>query len=93
MINKILIGHTIHKDLQVMGLDKWTGISNKIDVAEFSMYKEKNGKKVASLKRLSESLLNKNIQKGWHSSVEDAVATMELFKINKKKIMKENKLI
>jgi hypothetical protein len=76
-----------------MGLEKWTGISNKIDVAEFTLYKEKNGKKLTSLKRLSESLLNKNIQKGWHSSVEDAVATMELFKINKKKIMKENKLI
>jgi hypothetical protein len=39
------------------------------------------------------SFLNKNIQSGWHSSVEDATVTMDLFKLNKKKMLKEFKII
>lgn len=82
------MGHTLHKDLEVTKLDKWKGISRKVDIAEFSEYREKNGSKVVSLKRMAISFLNRNIQSGWHSSVEDASATMDLFKLNKKKILK-----
>jgi hypothetical protein len=59
----------------------------------FSLYREKNGSKVVSLKRMALSFLNKNIQSGWHSSVEDATVTMDLFKLNKKKMLKEFKII
>lgn len=88
LMGKILVGHTLHKDLEVTKLDKWKGISRKVDIAEFSEYREKNGSKVVSLKRMAISFLNRNIQSGWHSSVEDASATMDLFKLNKKKILK-----
>lgn len=93
MMGKILVGHTIHKDLQVMKMTDWKGVSQKVDIAEFSLYKDKGGSKVVGLKRLTATLLNRNIQAGWHSSVEDAVATMELFRINKKKILQELKII
>lgn len=92
-MNKMLVGHTLHKDLEVTKLTNWKGISQKIDIAEFSSYKEKGGSRIISLKRMALSFLNRNIQSGWHSSVQDAVATIDLFKLNKKKILKELKLI
>ena len=93
LMGKIIVGHTLDKDLEVTKLSNWKGISQKINIADFSEYREKGGSKVVSLKRMALSFLNRNIQSGWHSSVEDAVATMDLLKLNKKKILKELKLI
>jgi|688.fasta_scaffold327896_1 hypothetical protein len=77
MLNKIVIGHTIDKDLEVCGLKKWTGFKKIIDIADTHPYSPA-GKRI-SLKKLSYNNLGKVIQEGWHSSVEDANATMQLF--------------
>jgi DNA polymerase III epsilon subunit-like protein len=81
MLNKIVIGHTIAKDLEVCGLKNWSGFKKVIDIAEAHVYSP-GGKRVA-LKKLSFNHLGKVIQEGWHSSFEDATATMDLFLKNK----------
>ncbi len=93
LMGKILVGHTLHKDLEVCKLTDWKGVQQKVDISDFAEYREKNGAKVVGLKKLAISFLNRNIQNGWHSSVEDSVATMDLFKLNKKKILKQLKFI
>lgn len=54
------------------------------DIAEFSKY-QLNGKKT-SLKNLSIQFLNINIQNGRHCSIEDARATIELYKLYRPEI-------
>ena len=83
-----MVGHTVHKDLEVTGLTGWKGIAAQIDIALFTEYKDKHNGKAIGLKKLSVDHLNRNIQVGWHSSVEDSLATIDLFKLHKKKILK-----
>ena len=68
------MGHTIEKDLGVLGMEGWFGFKDVIDINKFSQYQE-NGK-VQSLKRLAFVFLEKNIQTGMHSSLQDAKVTM-----------------
>lgn len=91
MLNKIVIGHTVDKDLSVCGLKEWTGFKKVIDIADAHAYSP-GGKRLA-LKRLAFNHLGKVIQEGWHSSVEDAQATMQLFLKNKQEILKEKKIV
>lgn len=77
MLNKIIIGHTVDKDLSVCGLKDWTGFKKIIDIADAPMYSP--GGKRLGLKKLAYNHLGRNIQDGWHSSSEDATATMQLF--------------
>ena len=37
--NKILVGHTIRKDVEVCGLTNWKGWKALVDIAEFDKYK------------------------------------------------------
>ena len=74
LLNKICIGHTIEKDLAVCGLKNWNGLKAVIDIADFKIYSP-GGKRI-SLKNLSYAHLGKTIQEGWHSSIEDAQATI-----------------
>lgn len=87
-----MIGHTVWKDLEVCGLKGWKGMKAVIDISEFTPYQEKSGKLI-SLKNLSTRFLGKSIQEGRHSSTEDAQATMSLFLLRKKEILKQFKLI
>jgi RNA exonuclease 4 len=76
---RILVGHSIQNDLSVLQLHH-----NDIrDTSQLPEYKQLNGGQKPSLKFLSENVLNKKIQSGEHSSVEDAAATMELYKAKK----------
>lgn len=88
LLNKILIGHTIGKDLGVLGLEGWRGLKGKIDIADSRAYSDK-GKRV-SLKNLTFKHLGQIIQETWHSSIQDATATMNLFLKNKTPILREN---
>lgn len=81
MMNKIIIGHTVDKDLTVCGMKDWKGFKQVIDIADAHIYSP-GGKRLA-LKRLSYNQLGKVIQEGWHSSLEDANVTMQLFLKNK----------
>lgn len=68
-----------------MGLNGWFGFKGVIDINKFSQFQE-NGK-LQGLKRLAFVFLEKNIQSGAHSSLQDAKTTMELFKLKKDKIL------
>lgn len=91
MLNKIIVGHTTLKDLEVCGLKNWNGFKSIIDIADAQVYSP-GGKRVA-LKKLALIHLGKTIQEGWHSSVEDANIAMQLFLKNKDSILKEKKII
>lgn len=88
----ILVGHTIWKDIEVCGLKQWKGCKAIVDISEYEPFKEKNGKLI-SLKNLSARHLGKKIQDGRHSSVEDAEATIALFNLKKKEILKQFRVI
>lgn len=81
----MIVGHTIHKDLEVMGMSKWKGAKSTVDIAKYTQYKE--GGRLQGLKKLSSVFLGREIQIGKHSSLQDAKATMELFKLRKDKIL------
>ena len=88
LYNKAVVGHTLWKDLEVCGLKDWKGAKATIDISEFKPYQYPNGKLI-SLKQLSSKFLGKSIQDERHSSLEDAVATMQLFTRSKQAILKQ----
>lgn len=70
-----------------MGMTDWKGAKSIVDISSYTQYKE--GGKVQGLKKLTSVFLGKDIQIGKHSSLQDAKATMELFKLRKDKILAE----
>lgn len=60
LLHKILVGHTIEKDLEVCGLKGWKGMKDTIDVSDCKLYSP-GGKRI-SLKNLSYAHLGKTIQ-------------------------------
>lgn len=87
LVRKCVVGHTLWKDLEVMGMSNWSGFKGLIDISKYSQYQE--GGKLQSLKRLAAVFLEKDIQLGTHSSLQDAKATMSLFLLRKQKILSE----
>ncbi|XP_077284378.1 RNA exonuclease 4 isoform X2 [Arctopsyche grandis] len=74
---RYLVGHALRNDLDVLFLSH---PASKIrDTSKYKPFKMITKGRIPSLKRLSEELLGVNIQKGEHSSVEDARATMQLY--------------
>lgn len=71
---KILIGHTIRHDLEVLKIKDVIFVN----VAYYS----KNHKFPEALRKLSKRVLNASIQGGVHSSIIDARAAMALFRSN-----------
>ena len=80
--NRILVGHTLEKDFEVM--DFKPDFRFVRDISEFKLFMD--GKFKSSLKNLSEKYLKIKIQGGTHSSVEDSRATLELYKLYKREI-------
>ncbi|XP_043117920.1 interferon-stimulated 20 kDa exonuclease-like 2 [Puntigrus tetrazona] len=81
---KVVVGHAINNDFKA--LKYFHPVCQTRDTARIPLLNEKAGlpvKEMPSLKRLAKAILKKDIQtgKGGHSSVEDAKATMELFKV------------
>lgn len=85
--NKKIIGHTLDVDIKALGLENID--ANLRDISEFSLFKR--GKYKESLKNLTDKYLQLNIQGGSHSSVEDARAALELYKLYEKEIEREIK--
>ena len=85
---KILIGHAIKNDLEALLLSH-----PKRDIRDTSRhlaYRQLAGGKTPSLKKLARDVLGIDIQSGEHSSIEDARATMLLFRREKVNFDKEH---
>jgi RNA exonuclease 4 len=81
--DRVLIGHAIHHDLEALYL---THPKRAIrDTSKHTPFKQKYSKgKTPSLKKLASEILGFCIQSGEHSSVEDAKATMLIYKSDKR---------
>ncbi|XP_044062945.1 interferon-stimulated 20 kDa exonuclease-like 2 isoform X2 [Siniperca chuatsi] len=84
LMGKVVIGHAVHNDFKVLGYSH-PGVLTR-DTSRIPLLNLKAGFAVnehASLKRLTKAIFNRDIQIGkkGHSSVEDARATMELYKV------------
>ncbi|XP_067425677.1 interferon-stimulated 20 kDa exonuclease-like 2 [Emydura macquarii macquarii] len=84
LAGKIVVGHAIHNDFKALKYFHPKSVTR--DTSKIPLLNRKAGfpeNESASLKRLSKQLLHKDIQvgKNGHSSVEDAKATMELYRV------------
>ena len=85
---KILVGHAIKNDLEALLLSH-----SKRDIRDTSKhpaFRQLAGGKTPSLKKLAREVLGVDIQGGAHSSIEDARATMLLFRREKAEFEKEH---
>ncbi|CAK7915261.1 RNA exonuclease 4 [[Candida] anglica] len=80
--NKILVGHAISHDLDALLLSHPRYLIR--DTSSYKPFREIAKGRTPSLKNLSSHFLKVDIQGGSHSSVEDARATMLLFRLYKK---------
>lgn len=79
--NRILVGHAVHHDLDSLFLSH---PRLKVrDTSSFTPFKSISNGRTPSLKKLIKHFLNMDIQDGSHSSVEDAQATMLLYRLHK----------
>ncbi|KAH7130378.1 RNA exonuclease 4 [Dendryphion nanum] len=81
--NRILVGHAVKNDLDVLVLKHDKRFTR--DTSKYSKFRELAPipGRTPGLKHLVEKLLGVEIQVGAHSSVEDARATMALFRLEK----------
>ncbi|XP_065885937.1 interferon-stimulated gene 20 kDa protein-like isoform X2 [Dysidea avara] len=78
--HKIIVGHDLKCDFRVLGITDHPDILLR-DTMKCPVIHRLTGKKQPSLKFLSSKLLEKEIQKGPHSSLEDAMAVMNVYKV------------
>ncbi|XP_026172389.1 interferon-stimulated 20 kDa exonuclease-like 2 [Mastacembelus armatus] len=84
LMGKVVIGHAIYNDFKALGYSHPAALTR--DTSRIPLLNLKAGfskNECASLKRLTKAIFNRDIQTGkrGHSSVEDARATMELYKV------------
>ncbi|XP_062897733.1 interferon-stimulated 20 kDa exonuclease-like 2 [Mobula hypostoma] len=84
LYGKIVIGHAVHNDFKALNYFHPQSLTR--DTSKIPLLNRKAGfpeKESVSLKKLTKQLLHRDIQVGkkGHSSVEDARATMELYKL------------
>lgn len=84
LMGKVVVGHAVHNDFKVLEYSHPAALTR--DTSRIPLLNLKAGfaeKECASLKRLTKAILNRDIQTGkkGHSSVEDARAAMELYKV------------
>lgn len=86
---RILVGHAVKNDLDVLILKHDKRLIR--DTSKFSKFRQLATKAgwTPGLKMLTQKLLGVEIQTGAHSSVEDARATMALFRLEKDEFEKE----
>ena len=85
---KILVGHAIKNDLQALLLSHPKRDTR--DTSKHPAFRQLAGGKTPSLKKLAREVLGADIQSGEHSSIEDARATMLLFRREKEGFEKEH---
>ena len=80
--NKVIIGHSLHFDFKVLKLNRNDFIIR--DISSCTLLRQLASlplDQTVSLKRLSLAILGRDIQSGSHCSIEDSIATMDLYKI------------
>lgn len=82
--NRILVGHALHNDLQVLYLSHPKKQIRDTQKTKVFRRMHKSIGSLTSLKNLAKLLLGVNIQEGEHSSVTDAQVTMRLYTTFKK---------
>ena len=85
---KILVGHALRKDLEALMLGHPK--RDQRDTSKHRAYRDLAGGKTPGLKRLAREVLGVEIQGGEHSSIEDARATMDLFRKGKAEFEKDH---
>lgn len=89
--DKILIGHALKKDMQALQL---THPRRDVrDTSRYAPFRVESKGKPPALRNLARSVLGLTIQVGEHSSVEDARATMALFRREKGGFEMENRKV
>jgi len=81
MKERVIVGHAIKNDLEAMMLGHPK--RDIRDTSRFSGFRKYSAGKTPSLKKLAKEILGVDIQGGEHSSIEDARATMLLFRRHK----------
>lgn len=81
MKDRVVVGHAIKNDLEVLGLGHPR--RDIRDTSRFSGFRKFSAGRTPSLKKLAKEVLGVEIQGGEHSSVEDARVTMLLFRREK----------
>ncbi|KAM9805497.1 interferon-stimulated 20 kDa exonuclease-like 2 [Syngnathus typhle] len=84
LAGKVVIGHAVHNDFRVLQYSHPPSLTR--DTSRIPLLNKRAGfeeKGCASLKRLTKAIFHRDIQtgRGGHSSVEDARATMDLYKL------------
>ncbi|ODQ81720.1 hypothetical protein BABINDRAFT_170405 [Babjeviella inositovora NRRL Y-12698] len=79
--NKVLVGHAIQHDLDALFLSHPKALIR--DTSKHPEYRKLAMGKTPSLKKLTKEILGLEIQGGEHSSVEDARATMMLYRLQR----------
>lgn len=79
---KILVGHSVNHDLESLFLSHPKSMIR--DTTKYKPFREISKGKTPGLKKLTKHFLKIEIQDGQHSSVEDARATMLLFRMHRK---------
>lgn len=88
MDGRILVGHAVRHDLDALLLGHPK--RDIRDTSRYPGYRNLAGGKTPSLKKLAREVLGMDIQSGEHSSVEDARATMLLFRREKEGFEREH---
>jgi RNA exonuclease 4 len=81
MKDRVIVGHAIKNDLEAMMLGHPK--RDIRDTSRFSGFRKYSAGRTPSLKKLAKEILGIDIQGGEHSSIEDARATMLLFRRHK----------
>lgn len=79
--DRVLVGHAVKNDLEAIMLGHPK--RDMRDTSKFSGFRKFSAGKTPSLKKLAKEVLGVEIQDGEHSSIEDARATMLLFRRHK----------
>ena len=77
--DKVIVGHAVHHDFEALEMDRPIDALIR-DTCLFPRLRPPNRKQTPSLRLLAEYWLDKVVQTGSHSSVEDARVAMTLYK-------------
>jgi len=79
--DRIVIGHDVKHDFEVLGFSHPKHMIR--DTAKYKPFKELSKGNTPSLKKLAKEVLGLTVQEGVHSSVDDAITTLKLYRTHR----------